>query len=137
MRFPTGSEMPTLSPTRAVAQLMTMGMVKSVTTLLMAVSVTESATSPSANLEKTLEELPPGQHAIRTRPIKNTGSRRNDQARASAMAGRSTNWPNMATASGHGRENTFPKSSKRSESPRSNIRRVRMGSTIQMAITLS
>ena len=41
-----------------------------VMTLLSAVRVTERATSPLASMEKTFEELPPGQHATRTRPIK-------------------------------------------------------------------
>ena len=77
MRFPTGSVIPTLSPTRAVAQLIITGMVNSVTMLLIAVRVTESATSPPASLENTFDELPPGQHAISTRPMKNTGGRLN------------------------------------------------------------
>ena len=77
MRLPTGREIPTLSPTSCVAQLMMKGMVNSVTTLLMAVSVTESATSPFASLENTLEELPPGQQAMSTRPMKKTGGSRN------------------------------------------------------------
>ena len=93
MRFPTGRVMPTLSPTRAVAQLMMRGMVKSVTTLLMAVSVTESATSPPASLENTLEELPPGQQAIKTSPIKNTGSRWKAQVKAQGDGGQQHQLP--------------------------------------------
>ncbi len=49
------------------------GTVTSVIRLLQAVSVTDRATSPPASLEKMLEELPPGQQAIRIRPRKKTG----------------------------------------------------------------
>ena len=73
MRFPTGSVMPTLSPTSRVAQPIMTGIVNKVIMLLSAVSVTDRATSPLANLEKTLEELPPGQQAMSTRPMKKTG----------------------------------------------------------------
>ena len=75
MRLPTGSVIPTLSPTSCVAQLIMKGMVNSVMMLLRAVRVTERATSPPASLEKTLDELPPGQQAMSTRPMKNTGGR--------------------------------------------------------------
>ena len=134
MRFPAGRLMPTLSPTRLVATLMIKGIVKSVITLLSAVRVTDRATSPPASLENTLEELPPGQQAIKIRPIKNTGSSLNAHASPSAMSGSSTSCPTSATTMGHGRVNTFPKSSNLSESPRSNIRSVSMGNTIQIAI---
>ena len=46
------------------------GSVNIVTMLLIAVNVTDSATSPFANLEKTFDELPPGQHAMSTIPMK-------------------------------------------------------------------
>jgi hypothetical protein len=46
------------------------GIVNNVIMLLIAVSVTDNATSPFANIEKTLDELPPGQHAISTNPMK-------------------------------------------------------------------
>ena len=136
MRLPTGREMPTLSPTRSVAQLMISGIVKRVMMLLSAVSVTERATSPPASFEKTLDELPPGQQAMRMSPMKKTGGRRNMLASPRAMAGNRTIWPNNATASGPGWRKTFPKSSTRRERPRSNISRVRMGRTIQMAMML-
>ena len=126
--------MPTLSPTMLVATLIMNGMVKSVITLLSAVSVTESATSPPASLENTLDELPPGQQAIKIRPIKNTGSSLNTHASPNAMAGSSTSCPTSATTMGHGCANTFPKSLNLSESPRSNIRSVSIGSTIHIAI---
>jgi hypothetical protein len=47
-----------------------MGNVNRVIMLLIAVKVTDRATSPFASIEKTLDELPPGQHATSTRPIK-------------------------------------------------------------------
>lgn len=117
MRFPTGRLIPTLSPTRSVAQVMMSGIVNSVITLLRAVKVTESATSPPASLENTLEELPPGQQAMRIRPMKKTGVRRKAQASPSAMAGRRTICPNRAIASGSGWRKTLPKSSTLSEDP--------------------
>ena len=46
------------------------GIVKRVITLLRAVRLTESATSPFAIMENTLDELPPGEQAISTKPIK-------------------------------------------------------------------
>jgi hypothetical protein len=46
------------------------GRVMSVSTLLRAVSDTERATSPPANMENTLEELPPGEQAISSSPKK-------------------------------------------------------------------
>ena len=49
---------------------MTGGMVKSVMMLLRAVSVTERATSPLASIEKTFDELPPGQQAMSISPMK-------------------------------------------------------------------
>ena len=130
-----GRLMPTLSPTRRVATPMITGIVKSVMMLLRAVRVTESATSPLASLENTLDELPPGQHAMRIRPIKNTGVSLNAVASPSAMSGSRTSCPKRAITMGQGRDTTLPKSSNLSVSPRSNIKRASIGSTIQMAIT--
>ena len=124
--------MPTLSPTSRVAQPMMTGIVNKVMMLLSAVSVTDRATSPPANLENTLDELPPGQQAMSTSPMKKTGGSFRRYASPRAIAGRKTSWPTRATTMGQGRRKTFPKSSNRSASPRSNIRRVRMGRTILM-----
>ena len=63
------------------------GRVKRVITLLNAVNVTDSATSPFASIENTLLELPPGQHAISTIPIKYTGGNLSAQPNANAIAG--------------------------------------------------
>lgn len=46
------------------------GKVNSVIMLLIAVSVTDNATSPFANIENTFDELPPGQQATSNSPIK-------------------------------------------------------------------
>ena len=51
------------------------GNVKSVMILLHAVNVTDSATSPFANMENTLLELPPGLHATSIMPMINKGER--------------------------------------------------------------
>ena len=74
-RLPTGRcTAPTASaPLAATAPARMTGTVTSVMTLLNAVSVTDSATSPPASIENTLLELPPGQHAISTNPTKNKG----------------------------------------------------------------
>ena len=132
IRLPTGSVIPTLSPTIRVAQLMMNGIVNSVMILLSAVRITDRATSPPARRENTFDELPPGQHAISISPIKNTGVRLNAQAKPSAIIGSKTSCPNSATAIGQGCLKTLPKSSNLRVRPRSNISSVRMGSTIQI-----
>ena len=70
--FPTGSSMvaPACTATKRAAKPITSGIVKSVMRLLKAVSVTERATSPLASIEKTFDELPPGQQATSSSPRK-------------------------------------------------------------------
>ena len=77
MRLPTGKCMiiPLLSPATCVANSIMTGIVNRVIMLLRAVNETESATSPLAIIENILEELPPGEQAMSTNPIKNRGSR--------------------------------------------------------------
>ena len=75
-------------PTHCVVNAMMSGMVKSVMTELHAVSVTESATSPLASMEKTLLELPPGLHAMSMTPMKNTGWSPATEATVQANNGR-------------------------------------------------
>ena len=72
MSLPKGrlTSTPLCSETKRATNSMMTGMVNNVTILLMAVSVTDNATSPFANIENTLDELPPGQQAMRTIPIK-------------------------------------------------------------------
>lgn len=70
--FPMGRliSIPDIPETILETKSMMMGSVKSVMILLIAVSVTDKAILPLASIEKTLEELPPGQHATKTNPIK-------------------------------------------------------------------
>ena len=70
--FPNGRciSMPLCSDTNVATNSMMTGSVNIVTMLLIAVNVTDSATSPFANIEKTFDELPPGQHAMSTIPMK-------------------------------------------------------------------
>ncbi len=90
IRLPTGNVIPTLSPTSWVAQLITKGMVKRVMMLLRAVRVTDRATSPPASLENTFDELPPGQQAMSTKPMKKTGDKWSSDANSKAMSGNNT-----------------------------------------------
>ena len=72
MSLPKGrlTSTPLCSETKRATNSMMTGMVNNVTMLLTAVSVTDNATSPFANIENTLDELPPGQQAMRTIPMK-------------------------------------------------------------------
>lgn len=69
-RFPTGRciSVPVI-PEAATARFKIIGIVKRVIILLKAVNETDRGTSPLANIEKMLDELPPGQQAIRMSPI--------------------------------------------------------------------
>ena len=92
-RFFTGRLMPVDSPAWAVTSCIIIGIVKSVTMLLTAVSDTESATSPFASFENTLLELPPGQHAMSTRPIVISGLRSRTAAKVHAIRGSTISCP--------------------------------------------
>ena len=72
MSLPKGrlTSTPLCSETKRATNSIMTGMVNNVTMLLTAVSVTDNATSPFANMENTFDELPPGQQAIRTIPMK-------------------------------------------------------------------
>ena len=78
---------PLCSETKRATNSMMTGMVNNVIMLLIAVNVTDNATSPFANIENTLDELPPGQHAMSTSPMKYTGGRFSIHAKAKAMRG--------------------------------------------------
>ena len=106
-RFPTGRVMPTSAPEAAVTQPITMGRVMSVRRLLIAVRVTERATSPPASLEKMLDELPPGEQAMSIRPMKNTGVRLKAQPSPRAMRGSRMICPQRATKKALGRVTTI------------------------------
>ena len=61
---------PLVLETKSVTKAIITGSVKRVIILLNAVKVTDSATSPFASIENTFDELPPGQHATNTNPMK-------------------------------------------------------------------
>ena len=79
------------------------GIVKRVITLLRAVRLTESATSPFAIMENTLDELPPGEQAISTKPIKKRASKRKNKPNPIANRGKTTICPTSPTNTGRGR----------------------------------
>ena len=104
--------------------------------LLHAVSVTDRATSPLANIEKTLLELPPGLQATSMIPMMANGERllaNGERTMSHAMRGNRTIWPTSPTSTGTGRCAMSRKSCGRSVSPKSNIRTVSIGSTINIA----
>jgi hypothetical protein len=74
--------------TVAETNSMMIGRVKRVMMLLIAVRVTDKATSPLASMEKTFDELPPGQQATSTSPIKYTGGSLRSHAVRNAITGR-------------------------------------------------
>ena len=79
---------PDMSETAAVTNSMITGSVKRVIMLLNAVRVTDKATSPFASIENTFDELPPGQQATSTSPMKYTGGSFRIHAIENAMTGR-------------------------------------------------
>ena len=89
MSLPNGrlTSTPLCSVTKRATNSIITGIVNKVIMLLMAVNVTDNATSPFASIENTLDELPPGQHAINTNPIKYTGGNFKPHAKANAMRG--------------------------------------------------
>ena len=123
--------MPTCCPTALVTICMISGRVKRVMMLLIAVSETESATSPFASILKILLELPPGQQAINTKPMVNIGSRCMTSATAHANSG-IINWPKRPPATAFPLFITNIKSFASSVSPKQNISNVRIGSTIKI-----
>ena len=118
--------------TNRAANPITTGIVKSVTTLLNAVSVTDKATSPLASIEKTFDELPPGQQAISISPMNHTGGSRNASATPKAMSGSARSCPSSPATTAAGRRNTPANACRSSSIPSWNISTIRMGSTIQM-----
>ena len=125
------------APDTPTANCMMGGMVRSVMTLLKAVSVTDRATSPPANLEKMFDELPPGEQAISTSPTKKTGGSAKAMPSAKATAGKTTICPTNPTATARGRRRKSRKSAGWSVSPRSNMSRVSIGSTIRIGFIAS
>ena len=130
--LPTGRCTSTWLPAQAVTHSMISGTVNRVIMLLHAVSDTESATSPRASIEKTFDELPPGQQAMSTKPIRKMGSRCNAQPMSHARAGRMMICPIKPASTGNGRSRKSLKSLSRRFNPSSNIKSVRMGITINI-----
>lgn len=124
--------MPLCSETKFDTNSMMTGMVNMVTMLLIAVNVTDNATSPLANIENTLEELPPGQHAISIIPMKYIGGNFRIYANKKAMTGNTISWPIIPIMTARGLRATFVKDSLFKSVPNKNIRTIRMGITIQI-----
>ena len=138
MRLPTG-RCPSTAPsaTSHVVAFMMSGIVNSVMMLLRAVNDTERATSPLASMEKMFDELPPGQQAMSTTPMKNSGSRSNSTAQQMAISGKRIICPMSPANTGHGRWRNSLKSFTSRVRPSSNMSRVRMGNTIQIVFMTS
>ena len=130
--LPTGRCTATALPTALVTHAMMSGTVTRVMMLLQAVSDTERATSPLANIENTFDELPPGQQAISTKPIRKIGSRPKALPMSHASTGKMMIWPMRPASTGRGRVLNSLKSSIFRFRPNSNISRVKMGNTIQI-----
>jgi hypothetical protein len=108
------------------------GMVNNVIMLLMAVSVTDKATSPFANIENTFDELPPGQQAMSTMPMKYTGGNFKMYAKAKAMSGNNINCPIIPITTACGLRATSVKDFLFKSVPNKNISTIKMGITIQI-----
>ena len=134
MSFPKGRlmSMPLCSETKLETNSIMAGIVNMVTILLIAVSVTERATSPFANMENTLEELPPGQQAISIIPMKYTGGNFKRHAKTKAITGRINNCPVIPMITARGLRATLVKESLFKSVPNRNIRTIRIGITIQI-----
>ena len=132
--FPIGNsmEMPALCETKCDVSSIMSGSVKRVSTLLTAVSVIDRAMSPLASMEKTFEELPPGQHAMSTSPMKYTGGIPDIHAMAKAIRGNRIICPAIPVITALGFRITFTNDSLFSSVPKRNMRRIRIGITIQI-----
>ena len=130
--LPTGRCTCTALPTDVVTHSMMRGTVTSVMMLLHAVSDTDRATSPLASIENTFDELPPGQQAISTKPMRKIASRPKALPINHARIGRIMICPISPAKTGLGRVLNSLKSSILRFRPNSNISSVRMGSTIQI-----
>lgn len=139
MSFPKGRciSTPLCSETKLDTNSMITGIVNIVTMLLIAVNVTDKATSPFANIENTLEELPPGQQAMSIMPIKYTGGNFRSKAKINAIIGNNTNWPVIPTTTARGLRATFVNDSLFKSVPNKNIRTIRMGITIQIMLKVN
>jgi hypothetical protein len=122
--------------TNLVTNSMITGSVKRVMMLLNAVSVIDKATLPLANIDKTLEELPPGQHATSTRPIKYIGGNFSTQATTKAMSGSKIICPTMPNSTAFGCLAMSVKAFLFKSIPSRNISMIKMGITIHMVFII-
>jgi hypothetical protein len=118
--------------TVAETNSMMIGRVKRVMMLLIAVRVTDKATPPLASMEKTFDELPPGQQATRTSPIKYTGGSFRSHAVENAIIGRRTICPIMPSSTALGLCAISVKAFLLMSMPKRNIMTIRIGITIHM-----
>ena len=100
--------------------------------LLNAVRVTDKATSPFASMEKTFEELPPGQQATSTSPMKYTGGSLRSHAIEKAITGRMMIWPTMPSSTALGLCAISVIAFLLISMPRRNIKAIRIGITIHI-----
>ena len=121
---------PDCSDMKLAAMSMKNGIVKSVTMLLIAVRVTDRATSPFASIENTFDELPPGQQAISMSPIKYTGGSSSSHATQKAINGNTIICPNVPIKTARGLRATFSNAFLSSSVPKRNISTRRIGITI-------
>ena len=112
------------------------GSVKRVIMLLMAVNVTDRATSPLTSIENTFDELPPGQHAISTSPIKYIGGRSSAHATQKAINGNRIICPVIPVTTARGLRATFSNAFLLSSVPKRNISTSRMGITIHIVFII-
>ena len=130
--LPMGRCTCTALPVELVTHAMIRGTVTSVMMLLHAVSETDRATSPLASIENTFDELPPGQQAISTKPMRKIASNPKACPMSHASRGSTIICPISPANTGLGRVLNSLKSSILRFRPSSNISSVRMGNTIQM-----
>jgi hypothetical protein len=85
-----------------------------------------------AIIENTLDELPPGQQAMSTKPMRKMGSNLSAHPMSHARAGRMMICPTRPAITGLGRYLKSLKSSNSKFKPSSNMSSVKMGNTIQI-----
>ena len=121
-----------MSETTLDTNSMIKGKVNNVMTLLSAVSVTDNATSPFASIEKTFDELPPGQQATSTSPIKYAGGNLSTQATVKANKGSRIICPDRPNSTALGFRATSVNAVFFKLMPNRNIRTMRIGITIHI-----
>ena len=116
-----------------ITKVIIIGIVNKVMMLLNPVNVIDKAIFPFASIENMFDELPPGEHAMSINPMKNTGSKWNIMPKTAAITGKRIICPLKPTSKDLGFWATEAKDFKLHIRPKSNMRRVRMGKTINIA----